>query len=95
MLVGAGLPESAGAGAGGLSPLAGHLRGAEVRSVVVVGLAADVCVSSTARDARRLGYDVTVPLSATAFVHAHPDGDEAAVAALRDAGITVTGEPIR
>ncbi|HZC27476.1 MAG TPA: isochorismatase family protein [Actinopolymorphaceae bacterium] len=78
-------------GAGGLSPLAGHLRHAGVAAVVVIGVAADVCVSATARDARRLGYDVTVPLAATAFVHANPDGDDAAVAALRAGGVTVTG----
>lgn len=76
-------------GAGGLSPLAGHLRAAGVDAVVVVGLAADVCVSATAIDARRLGYTVTVPLTATAFVHAHPGGDDAAIAELRAAGVTV------
>jgi nicotinamidase/pyrazinamidase len=78
-----------GPGTGGLSPLAGLLRQADVRSVIVVGIAADVCVAATARDARRLGYLVTVPLSATAFVHAHPDGDEKAMAELRAAGVTV------
>lgn len=79
----------AGPGAGGLSPLAGLLRAAGVRSVVVVGIAADVCVAATARDALRLGYDVTVARGATAFVGAHPGGDEAAVAELRAAGVTV------
>lgn len=81
--------DSAGPGAGGLSPLAGLLRSDGVQRVVVAGLAADVCVAATARDARRLGYDVTIPLSATAFVHAHDGGDEAAIADLRAAGITV------
>lgn len=81
-------PDSAGPGAGGLSQLAGLLRRDGVDRVVVAGLAADVCVAATARDARRLGYDVTIPLAATAFVHAHPGGDDAAVADLRDAGIT-------
>ena len=37
-------------------------------------------LTATARDALRLGYPVTVPLEATAFVHAHPDGDAASVA---------------
>lgn len=78
-----------GPGVGGLSTLAGLLREAGVRSVVVVGIAADVCVAATARDALRLGYDVTVALRATAFVGAHPNGNEAAVAELRSAGATV------
>lgn len=80
----------AGPGAGALGPLAGMLQASDVDSVVVVGLAGDVCVAATARDARRLGYEVTVPLHATAFVHAHPGGDDAAIADLRAAGITVT-----
>lgn len=49
----AGLP-----GGGGLSDLAGLLRSANIERVIVVGLAADVCVSATAMDARRLGYQV-------------------------------------
>jgi nicotinamidase/pyrazinamidase len=77
-------------GIGGLSSLAEHLRAAHVEAVIVVGIAADVCVSATAQDAYRLGYRVTVPLPATAFVHAHPDGDQAAIADLRAAGIAVT-----
>lgn len=80
-------------GAGGLSALAGSLRSAGVDKVVVVGLAADVCVSATAVDAVRLGYSVTVDLAASAFVHAHPDGDEAAVTDLRHAGVRVLGQP--
>jgi len=79
-------------GEGGLSALGGLLRQAEVTRVHVVGLAADVCVSATACDARRLGYDVTVDLEATAFVHAHPDGDEAALQLLRQAGVRLAGE---
>ncbi|WP_025274712.1 cysteine hydrolase family protein [Haloglycomyces albus] len=77
-------------GTGGLGPLAAHLRGDSVTAVTVVGFAADVCVSATARDARRLGYDVTVPLEASAFVHAHPKGDREAVNEMRAEGITVT-----
>lgn len=82
--------DRTGPGAGGLSSLAGLLLDVGVDSVVVVGLAADVCVAATARDAARLGYQVSMPLHATAFVHAHPDGDTAAITDLRAAGITVT-----
>lgn len=78
-----------GPGNGGLSMLAGLLRDVGVDSVVVVGIATDVCVAATARDAVRLGYDVTVDLAASAFVGAHPDGDEAALTELRTAGVTV------
>jgi nicotinamidase/pyrazinamidase len=86
-------PDGSGPGTGGLGPLAELLAWSKVDSVVVVGLAGDVCVAATARDARRLGYEVTMPLHATAFVHAHPQGDEAALRDLRAAGITVTGRP--
>jgi nicotinamidase/pyrazinamidase len=76
-------------GGGGLGRLAGLLRSAGAESVRVVGIAADVCVAATARDAVRLGYPATIPLRATAFVHTHPDGDEAAVAELRADGVRV------
>ncbi|HLR83951.1 MAG TPA: isochorismatase family cysteine hydrolase [Nocardioidaceae bacterium] len=81
--------HSAGPGTGGLSDLAEHLRTADVDEVAVVGLAADVCVAATARDARRLGYRATIPLEATAFVHAHPGGDDAALTDLAAAGVSV------
>lgn len=81
-----------GAGSGGLSDLAPRLRESGVESVLVVGLAADVCVAATARDAHRLGYQVSIDLNATAFVHAHPDGDQAALDELADIGITLTGQ---
>jgi nicotinamidase/pyrazinamidase len=51
-------------------------------------------VAATARDARRLGFAVAIPLRATAFVHAHPAGDQAAIDDLSAAGVTVTDEPM-
>lgn len=77
----------------GASRLADMLREQGVERLVVAGLAADVCVKETALDARRLGYQAEVPLRATGFVHAHPDGDEAAIADLQVAGVTVDREP--
>lgn len=71
------------------SHLGGLLREAGVRGLVVTGLAADVCVKHTALDGAGLGYQVTVPLQASRFVHAHPDGDAAAIAELTGAGVTV------
>ena len=81
-------------GGGGLSPLAGLLCAAGVGHVEVVGVAADVCVSATAVDAVRLGYRASVNLDASAFVHAHPHGDQAAVDDLRAAGVHIEA-PVR
>ena len=67
------------------------LRQEQITSVVVVGLALDYCVKDTALDAVRLGYDVEVPLSATAAVNLAPDDGEMAIATLRAAGVSVTG----
>jgi nicotinamidase/pyrazinamidase len=82
-------------GRGGIGPLAAALQRTGVAAVTVAGIAADVCVAATARDAVRLGYAATIPLAATAFVHAHPEGDDAAVAELRAAGVTVAGDRAR
>ena len=65
------------------------LRDAGVGSVVVVGLALDVCVLETALDARRLGYGTTVLREATRPVELAPGDGERAVARLLEAGVTV------
>jgi len=67
-----------------LEPL---LREAAVTDVVVVGLATDYCVKETALDARRLGFSTTVLTDAVAAVDLRPGDGEAALAALRDAGV--------
>jgi nicotinamidase/pyrazinamidase len=66
------------------------LEEAGVRRVVVVGLAGDVCVRATALDAARLGYQVELPLPATAFVELEPGDGERAVEELRGAGVRIT-----
>lgn len=66
------------------------LTDADVERVVVVGLAGDVCVKETALDAVRLGYEVQVPLPATAFVELEPGDGDRAVEELRRAGVTVS-----
>jgi len=48
------------------SDLEAHLRGRGVSAIVVVGLTADHCVSSTARMAGDLGFDTYVVADATA-----------------------------
>jgi nicotinamidase/pyrazinamidase len=47
------------------TPLGALLRSREIDMVVVVGLAQDFCVSFTAQDASREGFDVVMPVDAT------------------------------
>ncbi len=67
------------------------LRGEGITKVIVVGLALDYCVKDTALDAARLGYEVEVPLGATAAVNLQEEDGNRAVVALREAGVAVTG----
>jgi nicotinamidase/pyrazinamidase len=70
----------------------GHLlREAGVRRIVIVGLAGDYCVRTTALDARRLGYEVVVPLAATRFVELEDGDTDRTVAELREAGVELVG----
>ena len=69
--------------------LAGLLRDRGVERVVVVGLAADVCVKATALDAHRLGFETTVPEALTRGVDMEAGDTDAALAELRTAGIAV------
>ncbi len=66
------------------------LDDAGVMSLTVVGLAGDWCVKATAIDGVDLGYAVTVPLSLTRFVELNEGDGERAVAAMREAGVSVT-----
>jgi nicotinamidase/pyrazinamidase len=65
------------------------LEQADIRRVVVVGLAQDVCVQATALDARRLGYHTTVLLDATRPVNLTPGDDQRSVEAMLAAGVSV------
>ncbi|MFP4311078.1 MAG: isochorismatase family protein [Nitriliruptoraceae bacterium] len=69
--------------------LGSYLDAAQIRRVVVTGLAGDVCVKETALDAARLGYEVVVPLATTRMVELNEGDGEAAVAAMRAAGAEV------
>ncbi len=71
--------------------LATWLRHRAVNAVDVVGIATDHCVRATALDAVREGFDVRVLLDLTAGVA--PDTTDRAIAELRSAGVTLTGEP--
>lgn len=62
---------------------------AGIMDVTVVGLAGDWCVKATAIDGAELGYTVTVPLALTRFVELNEGDTERAIAAMREAGVTV------
>ena len=60
-----------------------------IMAITVVGLAGDWCVKATAIDGVALGYRTTVPLSLTRFVELTPGDTEAAVQAMKAAGVNV------
>ncbi|NIA25288.1 MAG: isochorismatase family protein [Gammaproteobacteria bacterium] len=65
------------------------LRDRNVVRLVVVGLATDYCVKSTALDGLRLGYGVTVPRRAVRAVDLQEGDGEQALDAIEMAGGTV------
>ncbi|WP_433210402.1 nicotinamidase [Dactylosporangium sp. CS-047395] len=72
--------------------LADWLRERDVTEVDVVGIATDHCVRATALDAVRAGFVTTVLLDLTAGVM--PATTESALVELREAGVTLVGEPV-
>jgi nicotinamidase/pyrazinamidase len=64
-----------------------------ITTVVVVGLAGDVCVAATAEDAVALGFRTIVPLAATRMVELQEGDGARAVLRLREAGVEVV-EPV-
>ncbi|MGH3681081.1 MAG: isochorismatase family protein [Natronosporangium sp.] len=79
-------------GSAGSIRLAAWLRMHDVDTVELVGIATDHCVRATALDAAAEGFDATVLLDLTAGV-ARPTTDRA-LAALRTAGVRLTGTPV-
>jgi len=69
------------------TPLDGMLRDQAVRDVVLAGLVTEGGIASTAIDALRLGYQVSVLLPAIAGNR--PDGHRDALDDLRDRGVTL------
>jgi len=68
-----------------------RLRAAGVKRVFVGGLATDYCVLATVRDARNLGYAVSLLMDAIKAVDVHPgDGQRA-----QDEMLRLGAEPIR
>ena len=69
--------------------LDGLLRDKGVGRVVVVGLATDYCVSATALDAARLGYETSLLTDAIAAVDLQPGDGDRALQSMRDAGVAM------
>ena len=70
------------------TPLADWLRARDVDEVDVAGIATDYCVRATAADAATAGFRTNVLLGLTAGVD--PRTTAEAIAALQDAGVSVT-----
>lgn len=66
-----------------------YLKAQGVTEVFVVGLALDYCVKYTALDAARIGYDTTLIVDASRAVNLVPTDGEAAVQAMKAAGVRV------
>jgi nicotinamidase/pyrazinamidase len=69
--------------------LEAYLKEQGVEEVVVVGLALDYCVKSTAIDAHKLGFQSTVILDGTKPVNVQPDDGHKAVEEMKALGIQV------
>ena len=70
--------------------LAQWLRKRAIEQVEIAGLATDHCVRATALDAANEGFETTVLLDLTAGVA--PETTDAALAAMRKAGVRLVGE---
>jgi nicotinamidase/pyrazinamidase len=65
------------------------LKNYGVKRVYVGGLALDYCVSATAIDAARRGFETTVLMDATRAVNLQPDDGSRAIQRMRDAGVLI------
>jgi nicotinamidase/pyrazinamidase len=70
-------------------PLEAYLSEQGVKEVVVVGLALDYCVKSTAIDAYQLGFDTSVVLEGTRPVNVNPEDGDEAVEEMKEMGISI------
>ena len=71
--------------------LEAQLRARTVGRVVVVGLATDYCVKSTALDAARLGFETSTLLAGVRAVDLAPGDGDRALTQLAAAGVTLVG----
>ena len=72
--------------------LGGYLRERGFRRVVICGLATDYCVAYSAIDARRLGFEATVPLGACRAIDLG-GSLAAAISRMREAGVVLLEDP--
>jgi len=70
--------------------LDGLLDDLGIKRVVVVGVATDYCVKETTLDALRLGYETVALAEGVRAVDLEPGDGDAALAAMREAGVTVS-----
>ncbi len=68
--------------------LHGYLQIRDIRQITLIGLATDFCVAYSALDGARLGYDVTVDLSACRAIDLEGSLN-AQLDAMRQAGVTI------
>ena len=66
--------------------LANRLRGLGVHRLFVGGLATDVCVLNTVKDAISAGFDVVLLLDAVRAVDVQPNDGAKAIAEMKDLG---------
>ncbi len=71
--------------------VSGYLAERGVTSVVVVGLALDVCIAATAVDATRSGLDATVIVELTRAVERQEGDSKRKLAEMRAAGVKIVG----
>jgi len=71
------------------TPLEAILQEANVRRVVIAGLATDYCVQATALDAVRLGFETAVLTDAIAAVELQPGDGDRAIEAMEEAGVSL------
>lgn len=69
--------------------LEAYLKEQGVEEVVVVGLALDYCVKSTAIEAQKLGFKSTVLLEGTRAVNVQPEDADKAIEEMKKTGVTV------
>lgn len=70
--------------------LDGLLDDSGIERVVVVGVATDYCVKETALDAIRLGFETVALSDGVRAVDLEPGDGDAALAEMREAGVTVS-----
>jgi nicotinamidase/pyrazinamidase len=74
---------------GSSTGLGDYLNARGLRRLVIVGLAGDYCVAWSALDARRLGFEVVMPLALTRFVEFPAGSREKALAQMSEANVLI------